>query len=96
MEVAAWKEAAMSEYKVTQSEAPVFYESFDRKDENRHQTHYCPGCGHGVAHKLIAEAIDDLGVQEDTIVVTPVGCSVFAYYYFDTGTCRPRTDARRR
>jgi 2-oxoisovalerate ferredoxin oxidoreductase beta subunit len=75
----------MSEYKVTQSKAPVFFESFDRKDENRHQTHYCPGCGHGVAHKLIAEALGDLGVQEDTIVVSPVGCSVFAYYYFNTG-----------
>ena len=75
----------MSEYKVTLSKAPVFFEYFDRKDENRHQTHYCPGCGHGVAHKLIAEALGDLGVQEDTIVVSPVGCSVFAYYYFNTG-----------
>src|ERR1019366_2405020 len=46
---------------------------------------YCPGCGHGVAHKLIAEALEDLGVQNDTILVSPVGCSVFAYYYFDVG-----------
>ena len=51
----------------------------------KHQTHYCPGCGHGVAHKLIAEALEDLGVQDDTIFVSPVGCSVFAYYYFDVG-----------
>ncbi|MGK9476145.1 thiamine pyrophosphate-dependent enzyme [Melioribacter sp. OK-6-Me] len=45
--------------------------------------HYCPGCGHGVAHRLIAEAIDELGIQEKTIGVAPVGCSVFAYNYLD-------------
>jgi 2-oxoisovalerate ferredoxin oxidoreductase beta subunit len=75
----------MSEYNVVQSKTPVFFERFERKDENRHQTHYCPGCGHGVAHKLIAEALGELGVQDRTIMVSPVGCSVFAYYYFDTG-----------
>lgn len=48
-------------------------------------THYCPGCGHGVLHKLIAEAIDDLGIQERTVTISPVGCAVFAYYYFNTG-----------
>ncbi|MDM7917895.1 MAG: 2-oxoacid:acceptor oxidoreductase family protein [Methanosarcina sp.] len=48
-------------------------------------THYCPGCGHGVLHKLIAEAIDDLGIQDRTVMISPVGCAVFAYYYFDTG-----------
>jgi len=75
----------MSEYKVTQEKTPVFFERYERKDENQHQTHYCPGCGHGVAHKMIAEAIGELGVQDRTIMVSPVGCSVFAYYYFDTG-----------
>jgi len=45
--------------------------------------HYCPGCGHGVAHRLIAEAIDELDIQEDTIGVAPVGCSVFAYNYLN-------------
>ena len=45
--------------------------------------HYCPGCGHGVAHRLIAEAIAELDIQEKTIGVAPVGCSVFAYNYFD-------------
>ncbi|WKZ70743.1 MAG: thiamine pyrophosphate-dependent enzyme [Melioribacteraceae bacterium] len=45
--------------------------------------HYCPGCGHGVAHRLIAEVIDELGIQEETIGVAPVGCSVFAYNYLD-------------
>jgi 2-oxoisovalerate ferredoxin oxidoreductase beta subunit len=48
-------------------------------------THYCPGCGHGVIHKLLAEAIDELGIRDRTILISPVGCSVFAYYYFDTG-----------
>lgn len=45
--------------------------------------HYCPGCGHGVAHRIIAEVIDELGIQEETIGVAPVGCSVFAYNYFN-------------
>jgi len=44
-------------YEVVHSKSPVFYEKYERKDELQHQTHYCPGCGHGVAHKLIAEAI---------------------------------------
>ena len=48
-------------------------------------THYCPGCGHGVLHKLIAEGIDRLGIQERTVMTSPVGCAVFAYYYFDCG-----------
>lgn len=46
-------------------------------------THYCPGCGHGIIHRLVAEAIDDLGLREKTIAVTSIGCSVFAYDYFD-------------
>lgn len=45
-------------------------------------THYCPGCLHGVAHRLVAEVIDELGIREETIGVAPVGCSVFAYNYF--------------
>ena len=45
-------------------------------------THYCPGCTHGIAHRLIAEVIDEMGVRETTIGVAPVGCSVFAYEYF--------------
>jgi len=47
-------------------------------------THYCPGCTHGVAHRLIAEVLDEMGLAEKTIGVAPVGCSVFAYNYFDT------------
>lgn len=46
-------------------------------------THYCPGCGHGVIHKLMAEVIDELGIRDVTIGVAPVGCAVFAYNYFD-------------
>jgi len=44
---------------------------------------YCPGCGHGIIHRLVAEVIDELGVREKTIAVAPVGCAVFAYDYFN-------------
>lgn len=47
------------------------------------KTHYCPGCTHGIIHRLVAEVIDELGVREDTIGVAPVGCSVLAYNYFN-------------
>jgi len=46
-------------------------------------THYCPGCTHGVAHRLVAEVLDELGIREKTIGVAPVGCAVFAYNYFN-------------
>lgn len=46
-------------------------------------THYCPGCTHGTAHRLIAEVIDEMGLRERMIGVASVGCSVFAYNYFD-------------
>jgi 2-oxoglutarate ferredoxin oxidoreductase subunit beta len=46
------------------------------------RTHYCPGCGHGIIHKLIAETIDELGIRERVIGVAPVGCAVLAYFYF--------------
>ncbi len=48
-------------------------------------THYCPGCGHGIVHKLIGEAMDDLGIRERSIMISPVGCAVFAFYYFNCG-----------
>lgn len=51
---------------------------------------YCPGCHHGIIHRLVAEVIDELGIQEKTIMVAPVGCSVFAYEFFDVdGTVAP-------
>ncbi|MFA6317753.1 MAG: thiamine pyrophosphate-dependent enzyme, partial [Elusimicrobiota bacterium] len=66
-----------------------FYTKFDRHAEGAgikgNSTHYCPGCGHGLAHKYLAEAIDELGVQDRTVAVSPVGCSVFMYYYLDVG-----------
>jgi len=79
------KTVELDGYEIVLGKSPAFYDGFFRKDELQHQTHYCPGCGHGVAHKLIGEALADLGLQDRTIVVSPVGCSVFAYYYFDTG-----------
>lgn len=76
---------AVVEYMVAQTRAKSFYPRFERKDELQHQTHYCPGCGHGIVHKMVARAIDELGIQDRTILVGPVGCSVFTYYYFDVG-----------
>lgn len=63
-----------------------FYEFFTRSaGVDKEATHYCPGCGHGNLHKIIAEAIDDLGIADRTVFVSPVGCSVFGYYYFRVG-----------
>jgi len=45
--------------------------------------HYCPGCGHGTTHRILAEVIDELGIQADTIGIAPVGCSVLMYNYMD-------------
>ena len=50
---------------------------------NDQTMHYCPGCSHGVVHKLIAEVIEEMGMAEKTIGVSPVGCAVFAYRYID-------------
>jgi 2-oxoglutarate/2-oxoacid ferredoxin oxidoreductase subunit beta len=46
-------------------------------------THYCPGCGHGIAHRLVAEVVDELGIRQRVIAVAPVGCAVIAYDYWD-------------
>ncbi len=46
-------------------------------------THYCPGCHHGIAHRLVGELIDELGLKENTIAVCSIGCSVFLYNYID-------------
>jgi 2-oxoisovalerate ferredoxin oxidoreductase beta subunit len=67
----------------------IFYDRFERHAHGEglkaQTTHYCPGCGHGLAHKYLAEAIQDLGIQDRTVAVSPVGCAVFLYYYFDVG-----------
>lgn len=84
------------------------YKVFPRSGKNVSFTHYCPGCGHGIINKLIAEACAELGLQDKTIFVDPVGCGVFTYYYWDaahisaahgragavaTGASRARHDA---
>jgi len=67
----------------------VFYSRFERHAHAEGlkglSTHYCPGCGHGLAHKFLAEAIDELGIQDRVVAISPVGCAVFLYYYFDVG-----------
>jgi 2-oxoglutarate ferredoxin oxidoreductase subunit beta len=65
----------------TQQPAKITYQTPEAWAEV--PTHYCPGCTHGVAHRLVAEVIDELGVADNTIGVAPVGCAVFAYQYFD-------------
>ncbi len=67
----------------------VFYEKFERHSHGEglkgRSTHYCPGCGHGLVHKFLAEAIEELGIQDRVVAVSPVGCSVFLHYYLDVG-----------
>ena len=67
----------------------AFYDVFERHAQGKglkgHATHYCAGCGHGLAHKYMAEAIEELGIQDRVVAISPVGCSVFLYYYMDVG-----------
>ena len=64
----------------------AFYDEYFRNpNPDKKSTHYCPGCGHGNIHKFLAEAFEDFGVTDQSIIISPVGCSVFAYYYFNTG-----------
>lgn len=67
----------------------VFYQKFERHAHGAglkgHATHYCPGCGHGLVQKYLAESIEELDVQDRTIAISPVGCAVFMYYYLDVG-----------
>ena len=61
-----------------------FFDTFERRPGPlKKSMHYCPGCGHGILHKLIAEAIADMDLHSDLVFIAPVGCAVFAYYYFD-------------
>ena len=50
---------------------------------NDNTMHYCPGCSHGVVHKIIAQVIEEMGVEDKTIGIAPVGCAVMAYNYID-------------
>jgi len=71
---------------VTSHKKPAaFFDKFERKGGDVDNTAYCPGCGHGGLHKLLGEAIDELGIKDRVIFVNPVGCSVFVHAYFDSG-----------
>ncbi len=63
--------------------SPAFFDTFTRKPSMQKTTHYCPGCGHGTLNKIMADQIAELGLQDQTIIVGPVGCGVFIYYYFE-------------
>ncbi|MBN2364837.1 MAG: 2-ketoisovalerate ferredoxin oxidoreductase, partial [Calditrichaeota bacterium] len=68
------------------TKSTAFYDEYFRNpNPDKKSTHYCPGCGHGNVHKFLAEALEDFGVIDQSVIISPVGCSVFAYYYFDTG-----------
>lgn len=62
--------------------SPAFFATFERKPSMQQTTHYCPGCGHGVLNKIIADQLAELGLQDRAVFVGPVGCGVFIYYYF--------------
>jgi 2-oxoisovalerate ferredoxin oxidoreductase beta subunit len=65
---------------------PGLYATYPRKGGSAPTaTHYCAGCGHGILHKMIGSAMADLGIQDRCVALSPVGCAVFAYYYFDCG-----------
>ena len=76
----------MSEYEVIHEKSPAFYDKFERKAELQQQTHYCPGCGHGVITRLIAEVVDEMELRDKTICVAPAGCGMLLYNYFDIDT----------
>ena len=61
------------------------FASFDRSGKSTRSSHYCSGCGHGILHKLITEALVELGLQDRSVLVSSIGCSVFGYYYWDVG-----------
>ncbi len=71
----------------------AFFETFERKPSMQKTTHYCPGCGHGTLNKIIADQVAELGIQDQTIYVGPVGCGVFIYYYF-AGACASAAHGR--
>ena len=70
---------------MTEKKTEGMYEVFCRSGKRTRATHYCAGCGHGIIHKLITEAMVDLGIQDRMVIVNPIGCAVFGYYYWDCG-----------
>ncbi|NCB01860.1 MAG: 2-ketoisovalerate ferredoxin oxidoreductase [Spirochaetia bacterium] len=75
----------MEQYVPKIQTSSVLYNEYKRKEGDKENTHYCPGCGHGTIQKMIAQAIEELDIQDRVIFLSPVGCSVFSYYYYDTG-----------
>ena len=76
----------MSEEIVKFGKSKVFFDTFTRRPGPiKKNMHYCPGCGHGILHKLIAEAVEHHGIQKKTVIIAPVGCAVFSYYYYNCG-----------
>ena len=71
------------------------YDIYERKSgAHKHITHYCPGCSHGVVHKIVAEAAEEMGILDKSIFISPVGCSVFGFYYMDMGNILVRLTLR--
>lgn len=70
---------------MTEKKTLGMYDTFVRSGHETRATHYCAGCGHGIVHKLLTEAMVELGLQDKTIIVNPIGCGVFGYYYWDCG-----------
>ena len=66
-------------------ETKGMFDVFTHSGSENRITHYCAGCGHGIIHKLLSEAYVDLGLQDRTVIVNPIGCAVFGYYYWDVG-----------
>lgn len=66
-------------------ETKGMFDVFTRSGSASRMTHYCAGCGHGIVHKLLSEAYVELGLQDRTVIVNPIGCAVFGYYYWDVG-----------
>ena len=74
----------MKEFKVLKDRSEGFFAEFDKRPKTlRHNMHYCPGCGHGILQKIVAEALTDFGIKDRTTFISPVGCAVFGYYYMD-------------
>ncbi len=69
------------ELNINVEDMDIVYERPDTLTDTR--MHYCPGCSHGVVHRILMEVVQELGIQDKTIGVAPVGCSVFAYSYLD-------------
>lgn len=66
-------------------ETKGMFDVFTRSGSPSRMTHYCAGCGHGIVHKILSEAYVELGLQDRTVIVNPIGCGVFGYYYWDVG-----------